>query len=203
MYIPKNFVFKHQDDLLEFIKANSFGLIINGNEQMVPVATHLPFAIEHQNGQLILKSHFAKANTQWKSIEEKSVLVVFSGPHAYISPKNYEKIESVPTWNYVAVHVYGTVSLIWEREEILRVLNATINFYDKDYNEQWKSLPKEYIDRMIKGIVAFKLEVSNIQGVKKLSQNKTRLEREKIINDLQSHSDLSDQQLAMYMRKEL
>lgn len=203
MYIPKNFVFKYQDDLLEFIKANSFGLIINGNEQMVPVATHLPFAIEHQNGQLILKSHFAKANTQWKSIEEKSVLVVFSGPHAYISPKNYEKIESVPTWNYVAVHVYGTVSLIWEREEILRVLNATINFYDKDYNEQWKSLPKEYIDRMIKGIVAFKLEVSNIQGVKKLSQNKTRLEREKIINDLQSHSDLSDQQLAMYMRKEL
>lgn len=203
MYIPKNFAFNDQEQLLEFLKANSFGLIVNGDAQMTPIATHLPFTVEHASERLVLKSHFAKANNQWKSIEEKRVLVVFSGPHAYISPKNYEKTESVPTWNYVSVHVYGTVSLIWEREEILDVLTATINFYEKDYNEQWKTLPKEYIDRMVKGIVAFKLDVQEIQVVKKLSQNKTLTEQKRIINDLAGHNDVNDQALAWLMQKEL
>jgi len=113
MFIPNNFKIEHESEKIAFIKRYSFATIITSNNN-IPIATQLPFVLEDQSGKLILSSHFAYANEQTKYIEEKTSLVIFTGPHAYISPVHYDNKESVPTWGYIAVHAYGTMKIMIE-----------------------------------------------------------------------------------------
>lgn len=105
MYIPNHYAIPHQAESIAFMKQYSFATLVTVKEGF-PTATHLPFTISQKEEKILLRSHFAKANFQWKEIEESSCLVIFSQPNAYISPKYYEKELNVPTWNYVAVHAY-------------------------------------------------------------------------------------------------
>lgn len=111
MYIPGTNRLDDLSEILSFIKANSFAIVVSDHEKR-PVATHLPITFSYENDELRLQSHFAKANPQWETLNDQEVLVIFSGAHAYISPSHYDKYESVPTWNYVAVHAYGKAELV-------------------------------------------------------------------------------------------
>ncbi|MCU0439421.1 MAG: FMN-binding negative transcriptional regulator [Raineya sp.] len=202
MYIPNNNQITDFTEKIEFIKKYSFGVIISTIED-VPVATHLPFFVSHVDEKIILMSHFAKANPQWKNIENSTVLLIFSEPHAYISPTNYEKELNVPTWNYVSIHVYGKVQIIIDEEKVLEVLEKTIDYYEPTYQKQWESLPNEYKKNMLKGIVAFEIVVTDIQGKKKLSQNKTEKEQNNIIEALSKSKFTHEQDIAAFMKKEL
>ena len=118
MYIPE---FNRQEDraaTVAFMRANPFAILITTAEG-VPFATHLPLLIDETGDQIVVQGHMARANAHWKSMNEsEESLVIFHGPHAYISPSLYEIRESVPTWNYAAVHVYGQPTLFSDEEAL-------------------------------------------------------------------------------------
>ncbi|RDC66228.1 FMN-binding negative transcriptional regulator [Adhaeribacter pallidiroseus] len=201
MYIPKINAMTDETEIVSFMQQYSFATIITVKDNL-PTATHLPFSISQRDDKVILTSHFAKANPQWQEVTANKVLVIFNEPHAYISPQHYEKELNVPTWNYLAVHAYGQGKIISEPEEILKKLEAMITTYEVDYLKQWHNLPDEFKFKMLNGIVAFEVEVTDLQAKKKLSQNKTAVEKQRIINALEnSHYD-SEKQIGNYMRKD-
>lgn len=166
-----------------------------------PEATHLPFLIKEENEKLILRSHFAKANPQARSITDADSLVIFTEPHAYISPSNYETEKVVPTWNYIAVHAYGKATLLESPEQKAELLQHTINAFEAGYLKQWEGLPDDYRYRMMNGIVAFEMEVTDLQAKKKLSQNRTEVEKDNIIHSLENSNATNEREIAAYMSK--
>lgn len=187
-------------EILSFIQRYSFATLIT-NIDGTPQATHLPFHTEMRGGQLVLTSHLAKANKQWKGISEQQNLVIFSEPHAYISPSHYDSRQSVPTWNYLSVHAYGKANIITEREAVMALLESAIKDYEPTYMAQWNELPETFKYKMANGIVAFEISVTALQGKKKLSQNKTDEERKRIIDTLKKSDDTNVSQIGEYMEK--
>ena len=198
MYIPKLNLITDRQEALSFMQRYSFATIVTVNNG-VPTATHLPFVVTQHEDNIILTSHFAKANPQADELLTGNPLVIFAEPHAYISPKHYEQANSVPTWNYIAVHAYGKAALIDSAEAKAQLLEQTIQFYDADYKKQWDGLPEDFKLKMMNGIVSFEITVDELQGKKKLSQNKTEKERENIINELRTKADSSSTDIAAYM----
>lgn len=199
MYIPKINLTTDQTEIVELMKRFSFATIITAKDNF-PIATHLPFLVTTKDDSIILTSHFAKANEHWQDIENSKVLVIFSEPHAYISTKNYDKELNVPTWNYISIHAYGQGKLITDVKNTFEVLEATVDNYETSYREKWDSFPEEYKLKMSKGIVAFEIIVTDLQAKKKLSQNRTETEKEKIIESLSRSKDTNEQLIAQYMK---
>ncbi len=199
MYIPKINLATDQTEIVKFMKRFSFATIITAKDNF-PIATHLPFLVTTKDDSIVLTSHFAKANEQWKNIENNKVLVIFSEPHAYISTKNYDKELNVPTWNYISIHAYGQGKLITDVKNTFEVLEATVDNYETSYREKWDSFPEEYKLKMSKGIVAFQIIVTDLQAKKKLSQNRTETEKQKIIETLSESNDTNEQLIAQYMK---
>jgi transcriptional regulator len=200
MYIPKHFSNTDRDSILEFIRKYSFGLIVSAQDN-VPVATHLPFLIEEHDGEVIITSHLAKANPQSGLLTDNEVMVVFSEPHAYISPKHYEKEQSVPTWNYIAVHAYGKATIIDTEAQLSAMMGKMIAQYDTGYLNQWNNLPAEFKTRMYNGIVAFRIKVTSLQAKNKLSQNRSETERKNIMEAFEKSGDVNEMEIAGYMKK--
>ena len=201
MYIPKLNLATDRDEIVAFMKQFSFATIITAKENL-PIATHLPFLVNVKDNSVVLTSHFAKANEHWADIENNKVLVIFSEPHAYISPKNYDNVLNVPTWNYISVHAYGEGKLITETQKTFKILEATIDNYETAYRQQWDNFPEEYKTKMAKGIVAFEILVTDLQAKKKLSQNRSNTEKQKIIDSLSKSNDTNEQIIAAYMKKD-
>jgi len=198
MYTPKYFLIADQQEAINFMQRYSFATIVT-TKNNIASATHLPFLVSQQDGKIILSAHFAKANPQSAEILDCSPLVIFTEPHAYISPKHYEQVNSVPTWNYIAVHAYGKATLIEGVENKIKLLEQTIQFFEADYLKQWAGLPDDYKLKMMNGIVAFEIEVTDLQAKKKLSQNRTEKERENIIAELSHKGDANEKEIAAYM----
>jgi transcriptional regulator len=198
MYIPSFNKFEDQQQVIAFIQRYSFATIVTVKDGL-PSATHLPFLVKETDGKITLSSHFAKANPQAAEISNGTALVIFTEPHAYISPKNYEKEQSVPTWNYLAVHAYGKCTILEGEESKAELLSATIKYFDADYKKQWDGLPEMYRQNMMKGIVAFEITVDDLQAKKKLSQNRSEVERENIIKELSHSENSNEKEIAEYM----
>jgi transcriptional regulator len=198
MYIPKHFEQTDKTKSIAFMQAFNFALLISVKDEL-PIATHLPFVIEERNNEIILTSHLSKANEQWKTFANKDVLVVFSEPHAYISPTLYEKQQNVPTWNYVAVHAYAKIKILESNEEKLQVLHKQMQTFESNYIEQFNSLDKKYISDLLNGIVAFEMLVTKLQSKEKLSQNKTNAERKNIKQHLEESDNTTHQSLGKMM----
>ena len=202
MYIPKSNLVTDTAEIVTFMNRFSFATITTAKNNY-PTATHLPFLVSTRNDKIILTAHFARANAHWKEIENTTALVIFSEPHAYISPKHYENPASVPTWNYIAVHAYGNGKLIADPEEVFAVLEKTIQTYEADYKQQWATLPMGYKQQMLQGIVAFEIAVDDLQAKKKLSQNKTPAEQQRIIKALSHSENDLEREIAYYMQENL
>ncbi|WP_418359558.1 FMN-binding negative transcriptional regulator [Sphingobacterium detergens] len=200
MYVPKHFQFKEYTEQVAFMKQYSFATIVSIKDN-IPIATQLPFQINEHADKLFLSSHFAVANEQAKYIVENTSLVIFSEPHAYISPMHYDKEESVPTWDYMAVHAYGTARIINNEDEKIEVLEQMIKTYDSAYLNQWRGLSDCFKKGMMRGIVAFELEVTDLQGQKKISQNKTAVERERIATYLEKGDNPIEKSIAASIRQ--
>lgn len=200
MYIPPINMMRNNDEIIEFMRRFSFITMIT-SEDDTPIGTHLPILVRVENDRIILSGHIAKQNNQWKDIENNTVLVIFTEPHSYISPKLYEKEINVPTWNYMAVHVYGKATIIHDMNSVIELLEHTIENYEPSYKSQWDSLPESYKLSLAKEIIAFSISVEDIQAKKKLSQNKTKKERNTIISSLSNSSNTNEQLIAEYMQK--
>jgi transcriptional regulator len=201
MYIPELFEIKDKEILLDFIQKNSFALLISQKDGKL-FATHLPFLLDKSAGtQGYLYGHMARANPHWKEIDGE-VLVVFSGPHTYISPSWYEEIEVVPTWNYVAVHVYGKFHIINDESDLLKILENLINFYESSFPKPWSMAmaPSGYIHKLLKGIVGFKIEITHIEGKWKISQNQPIERQRKVIAALEKSGTENAVKIAELMK---
>lgn len=203
MFVPNGYKFESEAAKIAFMQRYSFATIITNNDQQVPLATQLPFVVDQRADKLILSGHFSIANEQARYIEQNTSLIIFTEPHAYISPAHYSKRESVPTWDYIAVHAYGKAKVITDEALKFKALEQMINFYEEDYLAQWNSLPDAFKNKMIKGIVAFELEVTDLQGQQKLSQNKTHAERKSIIAQLKKNNNTVEHDLADYIHATL
>lgn len=202
MYIPLPFQLKNFHEIKAYIHQYPFAtLITTANNQ--PLATHLPFILEQEADQWYLLGHMAKANPQWQLLLQQTPLVIFQGPHAYISPRFYEKEENVPTWNYIAVHVYGQVELLLEEAQAIAVLEKTITTFEKEYQTQWQNLDIKYKQRLLGGMVAFKIKIQQVEAKEKLSQNKSIHEQQTISSGLLESNDSSAQQLGNIMKNKL
>ena len=171
------------------MRANPFAILISSNEDG-PFATHLPLSVHADEERVILRGHVAKANPHWRYLERQAdCLTIFHGPHSYISPRNYTNIESVPTWNYGAVHVYGNARLFSSEPDLHGMLNELMEIFEPSYRLQWEGLNQSYRERMLSHIVGFEITATKVEGKFKLSQNRTREEQANVIASLEKAED--------------
>lgn len=185
MYIPSAFVETDVDLLYSFIQTHGFGILVSTHDSE-PFATHLPFLVERSEGSNgCLIGHMARRNPHWQLAEGKSVLTVFSGPHAYISPSWYEADNVVPTWNYSAVHAYGTFEAIRDPDAIMRTVQQTVEHYEKSFDQPWVLDTSSRFNRgLVNDIVGFGIPISRLEGKWKLSQNQPLERQLKVQNAL-------------------
>lgn len=180
MYVPEAFRLDDPRRIVEVMRAHDFALLVSAAEG-VPQATHLPFLYDPKRGpQGTLLAHMARPNPQWRDFEKlaeegQEALVIFQGPHAYISPSWYgEGPPNVPTWNYVAVHAYGLPRVIDDAAEVRALLERLVTTQEAGLDPAWSTagLTEKYLAGMQRGLVAFEIPVSRLEAKAKLSQNK-------------------------------
>jgi transcriptional regulator len=175
------------------MRANPFAILVSTPENVAgnaPFATHLPLFVREQGEKILLHGHVAKVNPHWRYLEQQSqCLTIFHGPHAYISPTNYIAHESVPTWNYAAVHVYGNARLFSSEPDVHNMLGELMDSFEPAYRQQWESLSAKFRDNMLRQIVGFEIVATQIEGKFKLSQNRPRQDQANVIASLSQSQD--------------
>lgn len=200
MYIPKYFKVTDINEIMDFVQKNSFGTIVT-IDQGKPVATHVPLLLNKHGEDYYVTGHLAYGNSQWRTLETcELVLVIFQGPHTYISSSWYDH-ENVPTWNYQAVHIYGKASVL-DEEELKQDLKMLLEKYESHRENPvlWDTLSPELLEKELKGIVGFKIKVQDVQAAYKLSQNRNEQDYRNIVENLQKEVDLNSQKVAEVMK---
>ena len=201
MYIPSSFAERDTNNLHDFIEQNSFGLLVSQVDGL-PFATHLPFLLERtagSNGTLI--GHMARANPQWRGAMGRTVLAIFSGPHAYISPTWYDAEQVVPTWNYTAVHASGRVQIIDDEAGLMKIVQDSVRVYERTMPRPWSfDGSGTFAKALLAQIVGFRIEIEKIEGKWKLNQNQPVERREKVVRALREQSGENPQAVAAMMK---
>lgn len=200
MYSPPYNQAADRSEVLAFMRANGFPLLVTGTGGTLH-GSHLPATVQEREGQLCIDMHMARNNPQWQEFFDDEVLVVFSGPHAYISPRWYEQKPRVPTWNYAAVHAYGIPTVIEDEKAKHASQRRLVAFYDPEWLPRFDRLPAEYVSSMLGGIVNFEIRVTRLETRWKLSQNRGRREMELIAAALEKSGDSVERALAALTRK--
>ncbi|MES2373534.1 MAG: FMN-binding negative transcriptional regulator [Bacteroidota bacterium] len=185
MYNLPHYKEKDAAVVLAFMKEHPFAMLTGVDDEQKPVATQIPFLFVEREGQLFLRGHIMKGNDHHKAFStNNNVLVLFTGPHSYVSASWYTNPQQGSTWNYMTVHAKGEMRFLPD-EELPGLLNELTSFYEKEESPAlFKHIPEEYISRMVKAIVAFEIKVTAIEHVFKLSQNKDQQSFENILEKL-------------------
>jgi transcriptional regulator len=202
MYIPPHFANRDVSQLHDAIETYSFALIVNRAGDDL-VASHLPLLLDRSSGpQGTLLGHFARANAHWRSAAGQQALVVFSGPHAYISPTWYAAEHVVPTWNYISIHAYGRVELIEDPVGVLALLDRTVEHFESNQPRPWRlaDQPAEFIERLAGQIVGFRIPIDRLEGKWKLNQNHPQERRERVIAALSGQESADSLAVARLMQ---
>lgn len=206
MYVPKHF---REDDvpvLQTLMRDYSFATLVSTQENGVPTATPLPFVFEPEPAPYgTLSAHLALGNPQWCTFAaDREVLVIFQGPHAYISPSWYEVELSVPTWNHATVHAYGRPRIIEDQAELYTHLKTLIAQHEAQFAQPWLfQLPTDYVERMMKGTVGVSIEITRLEGKFKLSQNRSLTDQQHVIEALRTAQDSVTCAVATLMQERL
>lgn len=200
MYIPKHFQIRDKKRIYQIIEDYSFATLFSQHNG-IPWATHLPLILDPT--QKYLYGHFARANPQWKDIEDQFVLAIFQGPHCYISSSWYETTKAVPSWNYLSVHVTGKLEMI-EGEELADSLDKMVLKYeDPTSTYDLKNVDTQYIKDLTMGIVGFRIKIEKLEGKAKLSQNHPKIRQERVIHQLEKSNKENEQAIARLMKENL
>ncbi len=202
MYSPLYNRVEDRIELLAFMRANNFPILVTGTGGALH-ASHLPISAHERGPQIVIDMHMAKNNAQWREFFDDEVMVIFSGPHAYVSPRWYADQERVPTWNYAAVHAYGVAKIVSDRKEKYQSQRRLIESLDPQWLPKFDTLRQEYVDQMIDGIVNFSIPVARIETRWKLSQNRGLREMERIAAELEKSPDSGERALAALTRRHL
>jgi transcriptional regulator len=207
MYTPSGFALNDLPELQQQILGTRLALLVTHGEQGLQ-ASHLPLLLntdEGPNGTLY--GHFAKANPQWKELQNGAeALVIFAGADAYVSPGFYpskaEHGKVVPTWNYVAVHAYGSAEVFTDADRLRSLVSALTDRHEAGRAQPWKvaDAPADYIDGMLRAIVGFALPIQRLEGKRKLSQNRSAEDIAGVREGLAASPNVHDQALAHLMR---
>src|SRR5882672_11165873 len=200
MYSPPYNRVEKRAEVVEFMRANNFPILVTGTVGVLH-ASHLPITVHETGEQIVIDMHMAKNNPQWNEFFDDEVLVIFAGPHAYVSPRWYADKERVPTWNYAAVHAYGVPEIISGRKAKYDSQRRLIESLDPQWLPEHDALRQEYVDMMLDGIVNFAIPVTRLETRWKLSQNRGRAEQERIAAALEKSSDSTQRALAALTRK--
>lgn len=184
IHIPKHFAEHDLARLQALIRARNFATLVSVHQGEIQVS-HLPFLLDSDGKTL--RAHMARANPQWQTFSrEREVLVIFHGPHHYVSPAWYASHPSVPTWNYAVVHAQGRPTLIEDRERLAALVRELVTYHEAASPKPWKmDLPADYQDKMLSAIVGFKIEITRLDGKFKLSQNRPDEDRPLVIDELE------------------
>lgn len=173
MYLPPQFKSDDRHHALALMRGHPLASLISTDDAGCPYVTHLPLHVEEQGNDLVLLGHVAKPNAHWRYLQARpQALVTFLGPHAYLSPAVYPDLKRVPTWNYLAVHCKVQATLIEEAGAKDRLLKKLIGDHEPAYAAQWRGLGEDYAHKMLAGIVAFELRVTELQCKLKLNQQR-------------------------------
>ena len=185
------------------MRSYSFAILVGPGQTEAPTgltATHLPLLVKDEGESGTILGHFARANSHWAALAGRETLVIFPGPHSYVSPALYTEELSVPTWNYISIHAYGTLSLIEDQQEQNNLLEELIQSHDPAYLARWQAMPDGYRRTMLAGIMGFRIPISRIEGKFKLSQNRKPQEQANIHTAQATGTD-DQQELARWMAR--
>ncbi len=206
MYIPKHFEQTSPDELRSIIRDYPFATLITISDSGLE-ANHIPFFLNQVNGKDVLQGHLSKGNPLWKNLKNESeVLVVFQGPHSYVSPSNYptkqETGKVVPTWNYIAVHVKGTMKCIHDLSWCMEMINNLTKQHERKQNVPWavSDAPEEFTKNMVSGIVGIEIDISAMSGKWKVSQNQPERNQLGVVAGLSIIPDTGSQKMADIMK---
>ncbi|UZE11936.1 FMN-binding negative transcriptional regulator [Pseudomonas sp. B21-053] len=207
MYTPSSFAIDDLQDLHQQILATRLAMLVTHGEQGLQ-ASHIPLLLDAEQGPNgTLYGHLAKANPQWKELQNGAeALVIFAGADAYVSPGFYpakaEHGKVVPTWNYVAVHAYGVAEVFTDADRLRNLVSALTDRHEADRTQPWKvaDAPADYIAGMLRAIVGFALPIERLEGKRKLSQNRSAADIAGVREGLAASPDAQDQALAHLMR---
>lgn len=174
MYLPRQFDNKDPAIALELMRAHPLAQLVSVDDSGFPFVTPLPLhAVKEEGGQIVLLGHVAKPNPHAGFLRSRpQALLVFQGPQAYMTPRVYPDLVRVPTWSYLAVHATVRVQMVEAFDDKDRLLKHLIHDHDPAYAEQWRSLGADYQHKMVAGIVAFELHVTQLQCKLKLNQHR-------------------------------
>jgi transcriptional regulator len=204
MYLPKSFQTEDLAELQAFMCAYNFASLVTQHDG-APFASHLPFMLDAERGQHgTLLAHLARANPQWRDFAAGGeALVIFQGPHAYISPSWYETHPSVPTWNYAVVHAYGVPRIIEDHATLRPMLERLVDTHEAGFEQPWRmDLPQDYLDKMMRAIVGFEIEITRLEGKLKLSQNRSEHDQRRVLAMLRDSDEPLNVGVATLMSKQ-
>jgi transcriptional regulator len=202
MYIPESFRIVDEPEIEAFLQRYDFATIVTPAPETL-IATHVPVAVKRDGPRLVLLGHVAKANPHWKSMDGTiESLVIFHGPHGYVSPRWYATSPAVPTWNYAVVHAYGRPQTREEPAFIEALLVDLLRRYEGSGSDAWRieDLPVDYRSRQLSGIVGFEMPVLRLEAKFKLGQNRAAIDRARTIEELERKNSSEASNLAAFMR---
>jgi transcriptional regulator len=202
MYLPQHFNESRPEILLKVMRENGFATVVTVLDN-VPFASHVPVLVEGESvaAGLRIRGHVARANHQWRQLEgDRPPLMIFHGPHCYVSPSWYEEVPNVPTWNYVTVHAYGRVRLL-DPPELRALLRSLVETHERSSDRPWRfdSLPQDFVEELLAEIVGFEIDVERLEGKLKLSQNRLPGDQVRVRERLAASSDPAARQVAEWM----
>lgn len=200
MYIPKLYREEDRAKILAFLRENSFAIFVSHDGER-PIATHAPTeVVENKDGTLTIYTHMSRANPQWKYLDNQEVLMIFTGPHTYISPRWYNHA-NVPTWNYMNIHVYGKPEVMAD-DEFRALLSRLIQHHEAPNPEyRLESLPPELVENQMRGAVGIKMDVTRMDAGFKLSQNRDDEDYQNIIAELEKRPDEMSHEVGRAMKE--
>lgn len=209
MHIPSKFKQNDESQLIALIREYPFATLVTHSESSIE-ATHLPVIIAKVEGKNIIQAHIAKANKIWESVKDGSeILLIFNGPNCYISPNYYptkkESGKAVPTWNYVAVHVKGSISFIHDEKWIYRMIDSLTEEHESKQKIPWSisDAPATYISKMLPAIVGIEIVIDSIKGQWKLSQNQPEVNQFGVIEGLHEKNEAHEREISKLIQDQI
>jgi len=201
MYLPSHFTSEDADLIDEVMRRYPFATLTGNDADGMPFATHLPVVAERGESGWRIEGHMARANPHWRWLEAAPrALLIFQGPHGYVSPALYEQRLSVPTWNYIAVHVNGEIITVHDAGEKDALLKRLIGRHEPAYAQQWRELPADFQQKMLGAIVGLRLVPTRIEAKFKLSQNRPAGDRARILEAQRAGSEV-ERDMAEWMAR--
>lgn len=197
MHLPKLYREEDRERIVAFLRQNNFPALVSLADGRL-VATHLAVEVAETDSGLTIYGHMSRANPQWRTLGDQEALLIFQGPHTYISPRWYSHT-NVPTWNYLMVHVYGAVREL-VGDDLYALLSRLVVNHEANSAYRLETLPPDFVQKEMKGVFGFALAVTRLDAGYKLSQNRTDADHASIVTHLDQRGDANSQAIAAAMR---